>query len=121
MEGDALYSDMTLVVLRTAPFGALRISGFIDHHNAEAVGKSLMAELSRTEARPQALGKLDGDVHLDVAQLEFADVSGLKAIVDASRAATTARLIVRGLPAQIVKVLAIVGWSDLPNLVVDES
>ena len=120
-EGDALYADRTLVVLRTAPFGALTISGFIDHNNAEAVGQSLMAELSRNEARSHALGGHDGDLRVDVTQLEFTDVSGLKAIVDASRAATSGRLVVRGLPAQIVRVLALVGWSDVPTLVVEES
>jgi anti-anti-sigma regulatory factor len=106
-------------LLRTAPYGAISISGFIDHHNADAVGHSLMAELGRNAGRPHRLGETNGDLHVDVTQLEFADVSGLKAIVDASRAATSGRLIVHGLPAQIVKVLSIVGWSDLPHLVVE--
>lgn len=119
-EGDAIYADRTLVLLRTAPYGAISISGYIDHHNADAVGHSLMAELKRHEARPHPPGETDGDLRVDVTQLEFADVSGLKAIVDASRAGTAARLVVEGLPAQIVKVLSIVGWTDLPNLVVVE-
>ena len=84
------------------------ISGLIDRHNAVAVARSLAAELVA-----------NCDLHVDVAHLEFSDVGSIKAIVDVARNSAGGRLILHGLPDAMVRVMVVVGWSDLPNLVVD--
>jgi len=119
-EGDRLYADKALVVWRSAPSGAVVISGSIDHHNAGAVARSLAAELCRDGESPAGAAQPDRDLHVDVRQLEFSDVSGINAIVDVARRAAEGRLILHGLPDAIARVMAVVGWSDLPGLVVDE-
>jgi hypothetical protein len=46
-------------------------------------------------------------------------VGSIKAIVDVARNAPHGRLILHGLPDAIVRVMVLVGWSDLPTLVLD--
>jgi len=119
-EGDRLYADNRLVVLRTAPFGTVVISGLIDHRNAGPVARSLASELDRDGQSPDGEVRHDGDLRVDVSHLEFSDVSSIKAIVEVARNAASGRLVLRGLPAAIVRVMVVVGWSDLPSLVVED-
>ena len=119
-EGERLYADKALVVWRAAPSGAIVISGVIDHHNAGAVARSLAAELRRDGDSPAWETRPHGDLHVDVSQLGFSDVTAIKAVVDVARSATSGRLILRGLPDAIVQAMVVVGWNDLPSLVVDE-
>jgi len=124
MEGDQVYADKQLVVLRTRVPAELSITGAIDYYNADAVAAALMAELRQPGDVSTALSDAitgNGDLHLDLSRLEFTDVTGIRALV---RIAETAgggrRLVLRGLPPRIRTVMVVVGWGDLPNLVIDE-
>lgn len=108
-------------MLRTEPFGTVVISGLIDHRNAGAVARSLASELGRDGQSPDGKMRHDGDLRVDVTQLEFADVSAIRAIVGVARSAAHGRLVLHGLPDAIVRVMFVVGWSDLENLVVEEN
>ena len=119
-EGDRLYADNRLVVLRTEPFGTVVLAGLMDHRNAGPVARSLARELRRDGQSPGGVMRHDGDLRIDVSRLEFSDVSAIRAIVDVARNAASGRLVLRGLPDAIVRVMFVVGWSDLPNLVVEE-
>ena len=124
IEGDEVYIDKQLVITRTGIPSGLSVSGSIDYYNAEAVAAALTRELH--SAVPGADGLSDaingnGDLHIDVTCLEFADVAGIRALVRiAENSGFGRRLVLRGLPARIRTVIAVVGWSDLPNLVLEE-
>jgi anti-anti-sigma regulatory factor len=124
MEGDQVYSDKQLVILRSSAPRELSITGAIDYFNAEAVASAVAGEL-RAGAGPASdlseaiLG--NGDLHIDLSRLEFTDVTGIRALVQvAENAGDGRRLVLRGLPPRIRMVMAVVGWGDLPNLVIDE-
>jgi anti-anti-sigma regulatory factor len=123
-EGDEVYLDKQLVITRTGSPGGLSVSGSIDYFNAEAVAAALTHELR--SAAPGAMRLADaikgnGDLHIDVSRLEFVDVSGIRALVRVAEAGDEGRrLVLRGLPARIRTVIRVVGWSDLPNLVLEE-
>jgi anti-anti-sigma regulatory factor len=124
MEGDQVYADTQLVVSRTSTPAELRVSGTIDYRNAEAFAAALIAELHQTGDLSTALfDAITGnrDLHLDLSRLEFTDVTGIRALVRIAEAAETGRrLVLRGLPARIRTVMVVVGWADLPNLVIDK-
>jgi anti-anti-sigma regulatory factor len=62
----------------------------------------------------------NGDLHLDLSRLEFTDVTGIRALVRiAENAGDGRKLVLRGLPASIIKVMTVVGWSEIPNLVIE--
>lgn len=119
-----VYGDKQVVVSRDA-LGRLVIAGAIDYFNAGPIAAVLTLELERPfpDAHPAALGGAayrDGDLQVDLSRLEFSDVTGIRALVGvAERAAGGRRLVLRGLPPEISRVMAVVGWSDLPNLVVE--
>ncbi len=122
-EGDEVYLDKHLVITRTGVPHGLSISGAIDYYNAEAVAEVLTRELH--SGLPGAGGLSDaitgnGDLHLDVSLLEFADVAGIRALVRIAENGSGRRLVLRGLPARIRTVITVVGWSDHPNLVLEE-
>jgi anti-anti-sigma factor len=111
---DLLYADKHLVIRRTyAPMG-LSVSGSIDVSNVDAFAETVA-------------GCLDGagDLKVDLHYLEFCDVSGIRALVSAARGAGEGRrMVLEGLPDQLRSVMALVGWSELPGLVLadpDES
>ncbi|HLZ95993.1 MAG TPA: STAS domain-containing protein [Candidatus Dormibacteraeota bacterium] len=93
------------MVTRTlAPVG-LRFTGEIDLSNVHAVTEAL-----------RACGN-SGDLHLDLDFLSFCDISGIRALVaHAERRDDKHRLMLHGLPAQIERVLDVVGWAELPGL-----
>jgi len=68
-----MYADKQLVIRRTEEPGGLSFTGSIDLFNVESVARSLNT----------ALGG-EGDLHVDVSQLEFCDVSGIRAFVTAA-------------------------------------
>jgi STAS domain-containing protein len=123
-EGDEVYLDKQLVITRTGLPGGLSVSGSIDYYNAEAVAAALTCELKSPAPAAEQLADAirgNGDLHIDVSRLEFADVSGIRALVRiAENGGGSRRLVLRGLPAAIRTVIRVVGWSDLPNLVLEE-
>jgi anti-anti-sigma regulatory factor len=124
MEGDQLYADKQLVISRTGSPRELSMTGAIDYYNAEAVASAVAGELRAhadgvTELSDAISG--NGDLHIDLSRLEFTDVTGIRALVKvAENAGDGRRLVLQGLPPRIRMVMAVVGWGDLPNLVIDE-
>jgi anti-anti-sigma regulatory factor len=123
-EADEVYLDKQLVITRTGLPGGLSVSGSIDYYNAEAVAAALTRELHSPAPGADQLANAitgNGDLHIDVSRLEFADVSGIRALVRiAKNGGGGRRLVLRGLPAALRTVITVVGWSDLPNLVLEE-
>ncbi len=124
MEGNEVYADKQLVITRAGSPSHLIVSGAIDFYNADAAAAALTRELHTTVQGVDGLSDAisgNGDLHIDVSRLEFTDVTGIRALVkiaedgDAGR-----RIVLAGLPARIRTVIAVVGWSDLPNLVIEE-
>ena len=101
-----VYADKHLVVTRTDNPTGLRFAGEIDVSNSAAVGESV-AVACCSEASP----------HLDLANLSFCDISGIRALVDAALKLDDGRtLLLHGLPEQLQTVMRVTGWSDLPSL-----
>jgi anti-anti-sigma regulatory factor len=108
--GIELFADKQLVVLRTTVPPGVRFAGEIDASNSYAVSDSLAA----------AVG-LDGDIHVDVSNLLFCDISGIRELVSAAESMDRGRrLLLHGMPALLETVIRVVGWNQLPTLVVCE-
>jgi anti-anti-sigma regulatory factor len=122
-EEERVYADKQLVISRANSASGLSITGAIDYYNAEAVAEALTA-LFHADGEAPAIFKNaitgNGDLHLDLSRLEFTDVTGIRALVRlAENAGDGRRLVLRGLPPSIVKVITVVGWAELPNLVIE--
>jgi anti-anti-sigma factor len=110
-EDDLLYADKQLVVRRTHAPPGLVVSGAIDVFNVDAFNQALATCL-----------EADGDLNVDMHYLEFCDVSGIRALVSAAKAVPQGRrLVLIGLPEQLRAVMTLVGWSDLPGLVIQDA
>jgi anti-anti-sigma regulatory factor len=123
MKGNRVYADRQLVISRSESGDALTVTGSIDHLNADAVSRVLSGEMDgeRQAARHLAHAVFsDGDLHVDLSRVEFADVSGIRAIVGAAKNAVgNRRLVLSGLPPRIASVMSVVGWIDSPNIVIE--
>lgn len=105
---DNAYHDKQLVVTATARPVGLRFVGAVDASNVEAVRRVLDTTLKQHP---------DTDVHIDVSGLEFADVSGIRALVSAAESAEDSRrFVLHGLPPLVTRVMDVVGWSELPAM-----
>lgn len=66
----------------------------------------------------------NGDVHIDLGGVEFCDVAGLRAIVGAAGPASEARpdrhVILHAVPARVLRILAILGWDEMPAVAFDD-
>jgi len=120
---ERVYADKQLVISRTDSAEGLSITGAIDYYNAEAVAEALTSVFHGDGEVHAILADAitgNGDLHLDLSRLEFTDVTGIRALVRiAENAGDGRKLVLRGLPASIVKVMTVVGWSELPNLVIE--
>lgn len=105
-EGDPVYQDKQLVIRHTIPTNGLTFSGVIDVFNADSVLESLKSQISG-----------EGDLHIDLSRVEFCDVSGIRALISAAESSTGGRRIVlHGLPPLLQRVMTLVGWGDLPGV-----
>ena len=124
MEGDRVYTDKQLVIQRTRSPGELSITGAIDYYNAESVAAVVAGELAAGAGGAAQLSDAisgNGDLHIDLSHLEFTDVTGIRALVQvAENAGNGRRLVLRGLPSRIRMVMGVVGWGEIPNLVIEE-
>src|ERR1700693_2539783 len=84
---ETVYADKQLVVARTPNPAGLRFSGEIDVTNRNAVARCV-----------GLFPGGEGDVHLDVTELIFCDISGIRAFVEAAEAPRHGRLLLHGLP-----------------------
>ena len=109
-EDGIVYADKQLVIKRTSAPDGLRITGVIDLFNVDAFSRTINSSLAG-----------EGDLHIDLSRLEFCDVSGIRALVSAAeRVAGRRRLVLQGLPPQLRTAMTVVGWADLPGLVIDQ-
>jgi len=105
-EGSVVYSDGHLLVMRTTEPAGMMIAGEIDHSNTSTLANSIR------------LGFKDGvQPHLDLSRVSFADVSGIRALVNLALELSPGRcLLLHGLPPQLEEVLKVTSWADLPGL-----
>ena len=109
---DVAYQDKQLVITKTTRPLGLRLAGAVDAANVDAVASVLGSTL---RANPGA------EVHVDVAGLEFSDVSGIRALVAAAEGADgDHHLVLHGIAPLMGKVMDVVGWTDLPSLTISE-
>ena len=94
----------------------LRLAGEMD----EVTHADLVAALDRFADEP-------GDIHIDLAGVDFCDVACLRALVLLSHASHQdpdqpgRRVILHQPPAELKNLLQILGWDSAPGLVIDES
>jgi anti-anti-sigma regulatory factor len=104
---DPLHDDRRLRIVPTYAPRGLRILGTVDVITAGA----LTTTLHRATRWPES------DLHLDLGELEFIDVAGVRAIVRAAAGLTPGRrLIIERLAPGLRKVFKIVGWDRTPGL-----
>jgi anti-anti-sigma factor len=107
-EDDLVYVDKQLVIRRTSR--GLTVTGVVDHYNVDSFAQSLTSSLEG-----------QGDLNVDLSELEFCDVSGIRALVRAAECLNDGRrMVLHGLPPQLRTVMTVVGWTDLPGLVISE-
>jgi anti-anti-sigma factor len=101
-----LYADGHLTISSGAC--GLTISGEVDASNVTALAETLRNNLP------------SGDAYLDLSRLSFADVDGIRALMSlADHMDGERRIVVRGLPSTLRRVLELVGWSTMPRFVFD--
>jgi anti-anti-sigma factor len=106
----AVYADKQLVVSPTASPAGVSFAGEIDASNSHAVSRSIASAVTP--------GK---DVHVDVTQLLFCDISGIRAFVSVAETLPEGRrLLLHGMPSLLETVIRVVGWNRIPSLVVCE-
>jgi len=104
---DPLHDDQRLRILPTYTPRGLRAVGTVDVLTVGALAGTLAAACRWAER----------DLHLDLAELEFIDVAGVRAIVRSARElAPERRLVVHGLAPRLRRVFRIVGWDRTPGL-----
>lgn len=100
--GRTVYRDRQLQVDRTGRPPGLRFVGEIDIGNSGAISSALRHVL-------------DGpaNIHLDLRQLVFCDISGIRALINVAEAVgPDRRLFLHGMAPEIERVIRVVGWSD---------
>jgi anti-anti-sigma factor len=114
-DGHVVHDDGVLRITWTSSRPTLALAGEID----AATYPGLMAALAVTAARP-------GEIHLDLAGLEYCDLAGLRAMVqltgagEAGRDGAGQQVVLHGTPTWLATVLRIVGWDATPGLILDE-
>jgi anti-anti-sigma regulatory factor len=103
-EGEPMYTDKQLVIRHTVPPNGLTFAGVLDLFNADAVAGCVASLLDG-----------DGDLHIDLSNVEFCDVSGIRALVSAAESGRR-RMVMHGLPPALHRVMMLVGWGNLPSL-----
>jgi anti-anti-sigma factor len=106
-EGREASSAKTLrITIITDPPG-LAFAGDVDFRSLDEF----------TTAVSHAVDAYRGDVHLDLSQVEFIEVSGMRVLADVSRrlAQENRRLVLKDLAPHLRPVLQVVGWSQWPE------
>ncbi|GAA0593879.1 STAS domain-containing protein [Actinomadura livida] len=86
----------------------LRMAGEIDVSNARDVSRALGG----------ARDRVPGDVHVDLAGVEFVDVAGLRAFTLTARElhARDRMLVLHSVSSHIERLFRLIGWSGTPGL-----
>jgi anti-anti-sigma factor len=92
------------VVHTSSPVG-LKLTGEIDASNVHLVRSALLEHRG------------DGPLHLDLSAVTFCDVGGVRAIVSyAGSRDCDYKLFLHGVPAQMEKLMNVMGWAELTGL-----
>lgn len=114
MQGEVVYGDGKVVIARGGIPRALTVCGALDSRNADPVVNALKQELRTAYKR-----RTGSHLYLDVSRLEFEETCAIKALVSVAGAAGDGqRLVLTGIDPAIRRVLVLVGWADLPGLVI---
>lgn len=95
--------------------GALRITVSQDPPGIAVAGDIDFASVKEFDgALQKAITEFPGDFHVDLSQVEFIDLEGLRTLVQASQAVGEEgrQLIVTQMPSHLREVLRIVAWSE---------
>lgn len=106
-EGREASTAKTLHIVYTTDPPGLAISGDVDFRS--------LAKF--TVAVTNVVDTHRGDVHLDLSQVAFIEVSGMRVLAEASRrlARQNRRLVLKDLAPHLLPVLQVVGWSREPD------
>lgn len=108
--GQVVAQAGPLVIERDPADHRLRVSGEVDVSNADALGTAVAEDL------------VVGDVTVDFSDVLFCDLSGLRALVRAAASGPRGhRISVVGLPEHLQRAVRMVGWSELPGLLIVET
>ena len=115
--GATVYDDGVLRITSTSHPPGLTLEGEIDESTYPALVHAL-----QTSAKGRA------EVHFGLGGVRYCDLAGLRAIVRATGVgedngnghANGRRVVLHEVPAQLLKVLRIVGWDATPGLAVDQ-
>ncbi len=108
--GHCVYDDGVLRISRTADPPGLAIAGEID----ESTYPALLGALRELPDTPP-------EVHLDLADVSYCDLAGLRAIVRLANpggAGTGRPVVLHKVPEQLRAVLTIIGWDAISGLTV---
>ncbi len=107
------YDDGVLRITRTGPPSGVAIAGEIDESTYSALVATL-DELTRGQH----------EVHVDLGDVVYCDLAGLRAIVrlagPAGEGQAGRRVVLHQVPAQLRSVLEIIGWDSVPGLSLDQ-
>ena len=104
---DPLHDDRRLRILPTYTPRGLRAVGTVDVLTVGALVSTLASACRWPEP----------DLHLDLAELEFIDVAGVRAIVRSARnLEPERRLVLHGLAPRLRRMFGIIGWDRTPGL-----
>ncbi len=110
--GHPVYDDGVMRVTRTADPPGLAIAGEID----ESTYLALLGALRELPDTPP-------EIHLDLADVSYCDLAGLRAIVRLASpggGSTGRPVVLHKMPEQLRAVLEIIGWDAIPGLTVAE-
>jgi anti-anti-sigma factor len=117
MAGDVIHDDGVLRIVRLMRPAGLALAGEID----ESTYPALMAALNGA-AGPNS----QKEFHLDLTELEFCDAAGLHAMIrlvdrlDDGGERGGGRVVLHAPSAALRSMLRIVGWDELPELIVED-
>ncbi len=107
------YDDGVLRITRTGPPPGVSVAGEIDESTYAALVATL-DELTRGQH----------EVHVDLGDVVYCDLAGLRAIVrlagPAGQGEGGRRVVLHQVPAQLRAVLEIIGWDSVPGLFLDQ-
>ncbi|MET9700768.1 MEDS domain-containing protein [Streptomyces sp. NPDC006529] len=105
---EELYADgvLRLVPAFRAGQRSLRVVGTVDYRTTDALREAL-----------ESASAWSGDVWVDMSELEFIDLAGVRALAHAAdRLEAGRRLHVVDLAPLLCQVISVVGWDDIPSL-----
>jgi ABC-type transporter Mla MlaB component len=115
--GATVYDDGVLRITSTSNPPGLTLEGEIDESTYPGLVQAL-----QTSTKDRA------EVHFSLGGVRYCDLAGLRAIVRATGVGEDGgngyghgrRVVLHEVPAQLIKVLRIVGWDATPGLAVDQ-